>query len=96
MVRNIVGTLKAVGSGKEGAEDVRLRLLRRSRDACGQTAPAHALTLTEVGFWGEDGGLSFDAWAASRPQEDMGQRLSIGPPKRPPSHAPSSKSPTTL
>ena len=91
MVRNIVGTLKAVGCGKERAEDVRLRLLRRTRDACGQTAPAHALTLTEVGFWGEDGGLPFDDWVASRPQEDMGQRISIGPPKRPPS----SKPPTT-
>eukprot|EP00802_Teleaulax_amphioxeia_P015303 Tamp_15390.p1 GENE.Tamp_15390~~Tamp_15390.p1 ORF type:complete len:302 (+),score=22.90 Tamp_15390:529-1434(+) len=95
MVRNIVGSLKAVGCGKEDVDHVRSRLLRRSRDACGQPAPAHALTLTQVGFWGEDGGLSFDDWAASRPQEDTGQRLIIGPPKKskPASARPQSSAP---
>jgi tRNA pseudouridine38-40 synthase len=60
MVRNIVGALKAVGCGKDSEQGMRHRLQRRSRDACGVPAPAHGLTLTEVGFWGEDGGLSFD------------------------------------
>ena len=81
MVRNIVGTLKPVGCGKETPQGVDHRLLCRSRDACGVPAPAHGLTLTEVGFWGEDGGLGFDDWAAARPKEDVfGQRLILGPP----------------
>lgn len=81
MVRNIVGSLKAVGRGKDDIRGLRLRLQKRSRQACGIPAPAHGLTLTQVGFWGEDGGLTFDEWAASRPASDVfGQRLALGPP----------------
>jgi len=81
MVRNIVGSLRLVGAGKETVAGVRERLHRRSRAACGVPAPAHGLTLTEIGYWGEDGGLSFSEWASSRPPDDTsGQRLRIGPP----------------
>ena len=84
MVRNIVGSLRLVGSGKETAQGMQERLHRRSRDACGVPAPAHGLTLTQIGFWGEDGGMSFAEWASSRPPDDVhGQRLVIGPPGKP-------------
>lgn len=47
-VRNMVGTLKRVGEGKWGAEDVARILAARDRAAAGPTAPACGLYLTEV------------------------------------------------
>jgi tRNA U38,U39,U40 pseudouridine synthase TruA len=88
MVRNIVGSLRLVGSGRETPEGIQARLDRRSRNACCVPAPAHGLTLTQIGYWGEDGGMSFEEWAASRPPDDVrGQRLVIGPPRPPPAPA---------
>lgn len=50
MVRSIVGTIVDVGSGKIHAGDMRGILLARSREAAGQIAPPHGLTLWEVGY----------------------------------------------
>lgn len=50
MVRSIVGTLVDVGLGKIGADRVGPILDARSRDAAGQVAPPHGLTLWEVGY----------------------------------------------
>jgi tRNA pseudouridine38-40 synthase len=50
MVRSIVGTLVDVGSGKLRGGDVRGILLARDRQAAGQVAPPHGLTLWEVGY----------------------------------------------
>ena len=47
-VRNMVGTLKRVGEGKWGAEDVARILSGRDRAAAGPTAPACGLYLTAV------------------------------------------------
>ena len=47
-VRNMVGTLKRVGEGKWGAEDVTRILSGRDRAAAGPTAPACGLYLTAV------------------------------------------------
>lgn len=49
-VRNMVGTLRRVGEGKWNAENVALALAARDRRAGGQTAPAHGLYLTGVGY----------------------------------------------
>ena len=53
MVRSIVGTLVDVGRGRFGASDVPGMLAARDRAAAGQVAPAHGLTLVEVGYDGE-------------------------------------------
>jgi tRNA pseudouridine38-40 synthase len=50
MVRSIVGMMIDVGLGRVHAGDVRGILLARSRTNAGQVAPAHALTLWEVGY----------------------------------------------
>lgn len=50
MVRSIVGTLVEVGMGKLHAGDIRGILLQRNRQFAGQVAPAHGLTLWEVGY----------------------------------------------
>jgi len=47
-VRNMVGTLKLVGEGKWGADDVARALEARDRRAGGPTAPAEGLTLVRV------------------------------------------------
>ena len=47
-VRIIAGTLKSVGEGKWGADDVSQALAARDRARAGPTAPAHGLYLTEV------------------------------------------------
>jgi tRNA pseudouridine38-40 synthase len=50
MVRNIVGTLVAVGLGKLAPEDV-CRILRgKDRNRAGATAPAHGLALIDVEY----------------------------------------------
>ena len=48
MVRSLVGTLLDVGVGRLGPGDVRAILSARDRNATGQMAPAHGLTLTQV------------------------------------------------
>jgi tRNA pseudouridine38-40 synthase len=50
MVRSIVGTLVDIGLGKATPGDVRGILLARDREAAGQVAPPHGLTLWEVGY----------------------------------------------
>lgn len=49
-VRNMVGTLKLVGEGRWGADDVSAALAARSRSAAGPTAPAEGLFLAEVRY----------------------------------------------
>jgi len=48
MVRNIVGTIAYVGSGKLSLADVRQIIASRNRTIAGITAPAHGLTLLRV------------------------------------------------
>ncbi len=50
MVRSIVGTLVDIGLGRATPGDVRGILVARDRDAAGQVAPPHGLTLWEVGY----------------------------------------------
>lgn len=50
MVRNITGTLVAVGSGDEAVEWVRAVLDSRDRKRGGMAAPPHGLTLVEVRY----------------------------------------------
>jgi tRNA pseudouridine38-40 synthase len=52
MVRNVAGTLAAVGSRKLSAADVPKLLAGRDRTKAGPTAPAHGLCLVEV-YYGE-------------------------------------------
>ena len=49
-VRNIVGTLKLVGSGKWDPEDVLSALEKKDRAAAGPTAPACGLTLINIEY----------------------------------------------
>jgi tRNA pseudouridine38-40 synthase len=48
MVRNIVGTLLAIGEGEQGPEWVKTLLLARDRSVAGITAPAQGLYLVSV------------------------------------------------
>jgi tRNA pseudouridine38-40 synthase len=48
MVRNLVGTLVAVGGGELRPHDAALILARRDRREAGVTAPPQGLTLVEV------------------------------------------------
>jgi tRNA pseudouridine38-40 synthase len=50
MVRNAVGTLVEVGSGRRDADDVRALLAARDRNLAAATAPAHGLCLAEVKY----------------------------------------------
>ncbi len=50
MVRNIVGTLTLVGLGKWQANDVKLALEAKKREAAGITAPAGGLYFTKVDY----------------------------------------------
>lgn len=50
MVRNIVGTLVEVGSGKRSAAEIPALLTSRKRALAGPTAPAHGLCLTTVRY----------------------------------------------
>lgn len=50
MVRNIVGTLVAVGRGEEQPDWIQGVLANRDRSEAGVAAPAHGLTLTEVRY----------------------------------------------
>ena len=49
-VRNIVGTLALVGTGKWAPDDVGIALQARDRSAAGPTAPPEGLYLTEVTY----------------------------------------------
>jgi tRNA pseudouridine38-40 synthase len=49
-VRNIVGTLALVGTGKWTAQDVVATLQARDRSAAGPTAPPQGLYLTGVTY----------------------------------------------
>jgi tRNA pseudouridine38-40 synthase len=49
-VRNMVGTLKLVGSGQWQPDDVATALAARARSAAGPTAPPEGLYLTAVGY----------------------------------------------
>ena len=49
-VRNMVGTLKLVGSGQWEPDDVAAALAARARSAAGPTAPPEGLYLTAVGY----------------------------------------------
>jgi tRNA pseudouridine38-40 synthase len=49
-VRNIVGTLALVGTGKWTAQDVAATLQARDRSAAGPTAPPQGLYLTGVTY----------------------------------------------
>lgn len=50
MVRNLVGTLLEIGSGKMSLEDLDTILKARDRRKAGKTAPAHGLTLISVDY----------------------------------------------
>ncbi len=50
MVRNIIGTLLAVGQGKREPNEVKKILQARSRPAAGSTAPACGLCLIKVRY----------------------------------------------
>jgi tRNA pseudouridine38-40 synthase len=50
MVRNIVGTLVEIGSGKRRVEDIEAILAAADRSLAGPTAPAHGLFLVEVRY----------------------------------------------
>jgi tRNA pseudouridine38-40 synthase len=50
MVRSITGTLVDIGMGKLGVDAVPNILAARDRQVAGQVAPAHGLTLWEVGY----------------------------------------------
>lgn len=50
MVRNIMGTLVAIGSGNESVDWAARVLQSCDRTQAGITAPAHGLTLVEVGY----------------------------------------------
>jgi tRNA pseudouridine38-40 synthase len=49
-VRSMVGSLKLVGEGKWGANDLRSALDARDRAACGPVAPPHGLYLVRVDY----------------------------------------------
>lgn len=50
MVRSIVGTLVEAGLGRKTPGDIMGVIHARDRAACGPVAPAHGLTLWEVGY----------------------------------------------
>ncbi|QDT00551.1 tRNA pseudouridine synthase A [Adhaeretor mobilis] len=50
MVRTIAGSLVHVGAGRKPVEWMGEMLLAKDRKRAGQTAPAHGLTLVEVGY----------------------------------------------
>jgi len=50
MVRNIAGSLIAVGLGAQSVDDFRSVLMGRDRSAAGDTAPAEGLYLVQVGY----------------------------------------------
>jgi len=49
-VRSLAGSLKHVGEGKWGADDLKQALEAKDRRACGTVAPAHGLYLVSVAY----------------------------------------------
>ena len=58
MVRNLVGSLIEVGSGRRRADALAAVLAARDRQRAGPTAPAHALTLVRVDYESDSPGRS--------------------------------------
>jgi tRNA pseudouridine38-40 synthase len=54
MVRNLVGTMLAVGRGRLQVEEIAGILAARARSAAGPTAPARGLFLHSVEYDGQD------------------------------------------
>ena len=54
MVRIIVGTLVEIAAAKRGVDEIPSILNARKREAAGQTAPAHGLTLHKVEYLSSD------------------------------------------
>ena len=50
MVRILVGTMLEVGAGRRSTEDFQKLLSGASRDRAGETAAAHGLYLSSVGY----------------------------------------------
>jgi tRNA pseudouridine38-40 synthase len=50
MVRNIMGSLLAIGLGEQSPEWIATLLAEKDRNQAGKTAPAHGLYLVEVGY----------------------------------------------
>ena len=50
MVRNIAGTLAAIGAGEQAADWAAAVLQGRDRKRAGMAAPPHGLTLVEVRY----------------------------------------------
>jgi tRNA pseudouridine38-40 synthase len=50
MVRNIVGTLVDIGSGRRSIDDMQSILASRDRAQASATAPPHGLTLLRVDY----------------------------------------------
>jgi tRNA pseudouridine38-40 synthase len=61
MVRNLVGTLLAIGRGKIGPERIAEVLRTGERSRAGPTAPAKGLCLERVVYDEASGGASGDA-----------------------------------
>ncbi len=62
MVRSLVGCLLAVGEGRRSVDWAAEVLVAERRDSAGTVAPAHGLTLEEVGY---------------PPDADLGARVEI-------------------
>ena len=50
MVRSLVGTLLDVGQGKLKSQDFQSIISAKDRGKAGQSAPAHALFLVDIGY----------------------------------------------
>lgn len=50
MVRAIVGTMVEIGSGKIRAQDLHTIIAQKNRNSAGTSAPAHGLSLVDVGY----------------------------------------------
>lgn len=78
MVRSLVGALLAVGEGRRPAGWPAELLASRTRDAAAHVAPAHGLTLEEVGY-------PPDVELAARAEQTRARRAAVPPP---PGHDP--------
>jgi len=67
MVRNLVGTLLEVGSGRRDPASMPALLAARDRSLAGPTAPAHALTLVAVHYPAGAVARAADSLGTSRP-----------------------------